>query len=115
MAKKNEELATEDKALVAAGSREVAQCGDFEEEAGQGSQFDISELQIPYISIIQSNSPQVTKGHKDYIKGLETGDIYHTVRKEVTSGEKGISVIQCGSMRRWVEWISRDSGGGFVA
>lgn len=67
---------------------------------------------IPFLSIIQSNSPQLRKNHEKYLKDAQTGDIFNTVTGELF---ESVSVIPCSCNKVFVEWVPRDAGGGFVA
>lgn len=70
---------------------------------------------IPFLAILQSNSPQVKKSSGSYVAGAEEGSILNTVENVVYEGEKGVLVIPCAYRQGFVEWVPRDSGGGFVA
>lgn len=71
------------------------------------------DVAIPYFAILQSMSPQVKKG-PGRLEGAEEGDLFNNVSQEIFKGEKGIRVIPCAYRKAWVEWVPRDSGGGFV-
>lgn len=70
---------------------------------------------IPFINILQSNSPQCNKADGAYIEGAESGFIFNTVAEHVLEGKDSILVIPCHYQRVFIEWKDRDSGGGFVA
>ena len=78
--KKNAELSTDVMALI-------------NESTGEGTVFDSSELQIPFIRLIQAMSPQLSKKKTEYIEGASQGDAFNTVTKELWDGEKGLTVI----------------------
>lgn len=85
------------------------------EDTGTG--FDgvsAQDIAIPYYSILQALSPQVKRG-PGRIENAQEGDIFNTVSQEIISGEKGVIIIPCAFNKRWVEWVPRDAGGGFVA
>lgn len=85
------------------------------EDAGAGTEsMTAQDLAIPRLTILQSNSPQVTKGHEKFIKGAETGDICETISGECFNGEEGIILIPVSYRRAYIEWITKDNGGGFV-
>lgn len=73
--------------------------------------MNADDLAIPFITLLQSNSPQVKKGPQK-IAGAEEGDIYNTVTQEVFKDT--ITVVPCAYQKSWVEWVPRNSGGGFV-
>jgi len=69
------------------------------------------DVAIPFLSILQAMSPQVRGATK--IKGAKEGDFFNNVTGEIFEGP--ISVIPCAFVKKYVEWIPRDQGGGFVA
>ena len=70
---------------------------------------------IPFLAILQSNSPQVKKTSGAYIDGASEGMLLNTVQTSVIEAiENGVLVIPCAYRQGFVEWIPRDSGGGFV-
>ena len=71
------------------------------------------DLAIPYVSILQAMSPQVKRGAQK-IEGAEEGDVLNTLTGEVFKGITGITVVPCAYIKKWVEWIPQDQGGGFV-
>ena len=84
--------------------------------AGQGGEdLGTDDLAIPFINIIQSNSPQLNKREGKHIEGSEVGMLFNTVTNELFDGEKGVEVIPCAYQRTLVEWVPRDMEGGFVA
>jgi hypothetical protein len=84
------------------------------QDSGIGFQgLDVKDIAIPYIAILQALSPQVKKGLAK-VEGAEEGDIFNNVTSVVSKGNVGISVVPCAYQKRYVEWNSRESGGGFV-
>jgi len=83
------------------------------ETAGEGASFDSSEMQIPFIRVLQALSPQLNKKKPEYIEGAEQGDMFNTVTNQFWSGEEGIIVVPCYQSTKYLEFIPRDSGGGF--
>lgn len=82
--------------------------------AGQ-AHLNAGDVATPFLDILQKNSPQVEKDSGKTITGAEVGMIYNSGTNELYDGAKGITVVVCAYDKRWVEWISRDMGGGFVA
>ena len=82
--------------------------------AGEGTSFDSSEMQIPFIRIIQAMSPQANKKDDAYIDGSGQGDAFNTVTNEFWNGDDGLVVVPCYQETKFLEFIDRDSGGGFV-
>ena len=88
---------------------------NFADDAGSGSEnMTKDDLTIPRLSILQALSPQVKKGEKR-IEGAEEGDIFNNVLEEVTSGDDGLLVVPITYRSTFIEWQTRESGGGFVA
>lgn len=94
-------------------STAVATGFNYGEYAGKGFEnVKASELSIPFIAILQSNSPQVEDKDPE---GAEAGMLFNTVTKELTKGEDGIIFQPVHKETGFVEWIPRTRGGGFVA
>ena len=86
-------------------------------EADVGSGFEAvpsSDIQIPFIRIIQALSPQLKKTDPSFIEGASQGDIFNTVTKKLWNGEEGILVIPSYFQQKLLEFIPRNQGGGFV-
>jgi hypothetical protein len=86
---------------------------DIYDTAGDGAAFDSSEMQIPFIRVLQALSPQLNKKKPEYIEGASQGDLFNTVTRQVWSGEEGIVVVPCYQVTKYLEFVPRDSGGGF--
>jgi len=88
---------------------------DYGEDAGAGfEQTSAADYAIPFLSVLQTNSPQVEKGSGAQIDGAEAGNLFNTVSQECYDGDKGLVFIPCDTAHQYVEWKPRDSGGGFV-
>jgi hypothetical protein len=98
------------------GGAVVAAEDSFHAFAGQGLQgLGKDDLAIPFLTILQSNSPQVKRSDGEYIEGAAEGMIFNTVTKEVLDPIKTpVVVIPCAYERHFVEWRTREKGGGFV-
>lgn len=68
---------------------------------------------IPFLVILQKNSPQVDEDSGDFIKGAKAGSFFNTATNEIFDSKEGVKVIPCHYMRQMVEWVPRDAGGGF--
>ncbi len=86
----------------------------FALDAGQGVSTSIEDNLVPFVAVLQSNSPQVSKRDPKYIEGAEPGDIMLTSMKRIWKGEVGLDFQPCAFDRDFVEWKLRDNGGGFV-
>tara|TARA_X000001388_G_scaffold28252_1_gene19939 strand:- start:243 stop:1046 length:804 start_codon:yes stop_codon:yes gene_type:complete len=77
------------------------------ENAGDGIDYDTSELQIPFLRIAQAMSPQLKKSENKFIPGCSQGDLFNTVTGEFWSGEDGIYVIPCYQDTKYLEFVPR--------
>ncbi len=68
------------------------------------------DLAVPFLSILQSGSPQVKGTTK--IKGASEGMFFNTVTGEPV--EVPIRVVPCIFEKCYVEWVPREQGGGFA-
>ncbi len=76
---------------------------------GPEDEVEAHELSIPFFSILQSNSPEV---EEQTIEGAKPGMIFNTVTKELY--ENGIYVLPVKKDYKFVQWVPRLRGGGFV-
>lgn len=74
----------------------------------------MADTQIPYLLVLQSLSPQVSKASPNRVDGAEEGDLYNSGTGELYDGNEGITIIPCAFVRKWTEWGQRNKGGGFV-
>ncbi len=86
---------------------------DIFEFAGDGAAFDSSEMQIPFVRVLQALSPQLNKKKPEYIEGAASGDMFNTVTNQHWAGEDGVVVIPCFQTTKYLEFIPREQGGGF--
>jgi hypothetical protein len=69
---------------------------------------------IPFLYILQSNSPQCKRSEGAYIKGCEESMLFNTVTEQFFDGEfRGCDVVPVAFARTFTEWIPKDAGGGF--
>jgi hypothetical protein len=87
------------------------------EFGSMGQAKDFSQIQLPFISALQPMSPQVNKREVgSYIEGAEPGILFNTVTRELYNSETNpCIVIPIEMITRFVEWVPRNKGGGFVA
>lgn len=89
---------------------------NFEEDAGAGQEgMGREDFAIPRLSILQALSPQVKKKGEAYIDGAEEGMIFDSVSQTLRDGDKGIRVVPITYRRTFIEWKTRENGGGFIA
>lgn len=86
-------------------------------DAGAGvSNMDSGDVALPYLGILQGLSPQVNPGGPAYIEGAQASMFYNNVSQEVFDGRnEGILFVPCAYERKFVEWVDRDKGGGWVS
>lgn len=99
----------------------VADNDELAEFAGQGFQNqDSSDYSIPFIGVLQTNSPQCTEDPDKYRAGMllntATNDSYKAVKgaKSQLDAGNGICFIPAFTTHAYMEYIPRDEGGGFV-
>jgi hypothetical protein len=93
----------------------LAQSTYAAEDLGSGFEnLTQEDLAVPFIAILQKNSPQVEEGNGKLIPGAKAGMLINTVSNDLYDGKEGIRIIPVHRDRSYVEWIPRDDGGGFV-
>ena len=104
--KKNEQaVAKKESSAVAAPVLDLALVA---QDAGQGlSEINMDTIQIPFLKILSSMSPQTKKQKKEYIEGAEEGMIFNTVTEELIDGAEGITVVPCYFEPVALEWTDR--------
>jgi hypothetical protein len=86
---------------------------DIFNTAGDGAHYDSSEMQIPFVRVLQALSPQLNKNKPEFIKGAAAGDIFNTVTGEIWSGDQGITLIPVYQETKYLEFVPRSQGGGY--
>jgi hypothetical protein len=88
-------------------------------DSGAGQNMAAGDLGIPYLALLQSNSPQCNPAHQKYIEGAQAGMFMNTATGALFGGynKPPIEIIPCAYVRQYDEWRDRDGpdGGGFVA
>jgi hypothetical protein len=111
-------MAKDEKAKEAKGTEVQKTAGGavaaYDYGSDQGAGFENtkgSDLSIPFIQVLQSNSPQVEQNNPE---GAKSGMLFNSVTKEMTDGREGIPFLPCHREDSYVEWTPRDNGGGLV-
>lgn len=86
--------------------------GEYENDGFDNVTSD--DLSIPFLTVMQSNSPEIKPESKGGL-GLSIGQLLNTVTQEAFDGETGVGLVPSITRHEWVEWAPRDSGEGFVA
>ena len=84
---------------------------DSKSMSGFGSINFARDTAIPYISILQTSSPQVNPSKAEYIESAKAGQLFNTVTQETFDMLKVIPVFY---HLKYVEWKPREQGGGFI-
>lgn len=94
--------------------RQLAELGnDMEAEAAAGfEEATANDFSIPFLRILQDLSPQTKERRQEYVPGAKPGLFFNTVTQAL---DEEVLVIPCHFIKTMVEWVPRDSGGGFVA
>jgi hypothetical protein len=83
-------------------------------DANCGVSFDPADRLMPFLRVLQSNSPMCSKRDPAFVEGAEPGHFFlRGALDPIRNGETGIIVQVCAMERQWVEF--RPSRGGFVA
>ena len=91
---------------------------DFGDDETLGYEGETAEdFSIPFIQLLQDNSPAVKKKSDKYIDGAEPGYFLNTVTNELYNGDQGFLFQICFVEHCVIEWWPHgsDQGKGFVA
>lgn len=73
--------------------------------------FAKSDVAIPFLRILQSNSPQAVKRNDAYVDGAEPGDFINTATNRIYSGTTGALILPVQFQRSVTEWYPRPEPG----
>jgi len=82
-------------------------------EAATPSDFKSDDLALPWITVLQSMSPETKSSQPDYVTGAKEGDIFNSVTHEL---HDTLEIIPVHFTRRYTEWkpgrggLARDHG-----
>lgn len=114
--KKTEVAKAKENQLPAELMDELASDGEQHRE-----QMSKDDMSIPFLQILQSLSPQCTRGEPEFIKGAEPSDVFNTVTQELLKTRNdddeaipGFRIMPIAYKRSFIEWIPRNQGGGIV-
>ena len=89
------------------------------DDAAEGLDFGLGDTAIPFLRLLQSNSPEVMRGNAKQVEGAQAGMFLNIASGALYEDEGGILVVPVAFMRSYTEWRPRgadgNSGGGFVA
>ena len=87
----------------------------FAADSGVGfEEVTSSDIQIPFLRIIQALSPQLKKSDPAFIEGAGQGDIFNTVTSQLWAAEEGVKVVPVHFQTKFLEFVPRTQGGGFL-
>lgn len=86
---------------------------EYENESGFQNQSS-SDYSIPFLAVLQSNSPQVKDVEHGGLKDAKPGALFNTVTQHLFKGSEGIGFVPAYTEHCYVEWIPKDKGGGLV-
>lgn len=95
------------KAVATQPKRPVA---PYEETGFEGMQA--TDFMIPFLNLLQKNSPEVEEENPKHIPGAKAGMFKNSVTSELFDGKIGIVVEPVHVVHSYLEWIPRDDGGG---
>jgi len=114
------EATTTDVAVVTEPATALAVVSDDDlmaEDFDTTNDFGSDDLAVPFLRILQANSPAAVKRGEEYVPGAEPGHFLNTVTKQVYSGEDGVIIVPVAYHKNLTAWKPRaqdGSGGGFV-
>ena len=81
-------------AVAKAAKLDLATLASDSKDASGFGNLDMSrDIAIPYINILQSNSPQLNPQKAEYVDGAKIGQFYNTVTQEVSDSLNVIPVL----------------------
>jgi hypothetical protein len=90
---------------------------DFAADAEQyQDDYNKDDFAIPFLQVIQSNSPAAEEGGPKYIDGAKAGMLVETASKTLHDvKKKPLILIPSHYIKKFIVWRLREEGGGFVA
>lgn len=95
----------EDQALVSADTIDITKYAGAGLEAAGAEAFA-----IPFLRVLQANSPEVDEVHARYMKDAKPGMLLNTVTQELFDGKEGAVFIPCHYERKQLRWAPRGTG-----
>lgn len=85
------------------------------QDVALGGEMSLRDVAVPFLYILQQNSPQCTPESPKHIKGAVSSMLLLTQIDKIFEGkEQGLEFIPCYYVRELVEWRDRNKGGGIV-
>lgn len=83
-------------------------------DAAAPRDYAARDVAIPFLAIIQSNSPQCSKLEAEYIEGAQQGMFFGSVTGQLWEGNAGVLLVPAGFRKIFKEWVPRSKGGGYI-
>lgn len=97
---------------ASAGNTALAVVEIDEEDRGGGlKNISNEERKIPFLRILQTNSPECEEGGVKFLPGAKAGLFLNTATKQLY---KSLIMIPCARDHKYIEYVPRAIGGGFV-
>lgn len=106
MAKANTDVATATNNLPAEFMEEM------EGDKGHRQSFDVAQMMIPRITVLQDLSDEVKERNPEYVPGAKPGLIFNTLNKQI---DTMIQFVPSKFVVRYIAWRPRKDGGGLVS
>ncbi len=106
-------MAKKSSAVAKRPSAAVAVVHDYGKDAGRGVKIEITDLLIPFLDLLQSDTKECIPDEQKYVKGAEAGMLINKATKELRPGIPGLLLVPVQKKRSFVEWLP--DRGGFVA
>lgn len=119
VAQPNEEIASV--AVVPRSSTAVTSLADVESLMMADSEvpdnFEKGDVALPFMRVLQSNSPQVKAKNAKYLDGAQEGSFFNSATNAVYDGDEGIYAVACWFEKQATLWTPRggEGVGGFVS
>lgn len=85
---------------------------DYGQNAGAGwENTDAGDFQIPFLNLLQNNSPQCVADEDAYREDAKPGMFFNSVTEQLFDGD--VHFVIALTQHVYVEWGSEESGGGF--
>lgn len=115
---KNAVAAAEPPAGTAVATQDISMDQLLADGRQTALQTTTQDLAIPFLRVLQTNSPQVNRDDPKYVQGAEAGMFINTVTGKLWDGRgAGVLVSVVAYQRNYTEWKPRGQGagqGGFV-
>lgn len=119
MAAKNEKqtgtaLAKQEETATGIISQNAEVLAALEQDALAPEMFGRDDIAVPFIRILQSNSPEVKRSEAKFIEGAQEGDFFNTASLKIYKADEGVIVVPVFYTKSFTEWKPRTAGGGLV-